>query len=56
MNIDAWDSMLLLALIYLSGVLRHFGKPIGERSSPLWSLLWPLALLLNARGRRAKRH
>jgi hypothetical protein len=56
MNIDAQDSMLLLALMYLSGVLWHLDKANGERSSPLWSLLWPIALWLNVRGKRAKRH
>ena len=56
MNIDTQDSMLLLALIYLSGVLWHLDKAAGDRSSPLWSLLWPLALWLNVRGKRAKRH
>ena len=56
MNIDTQDSMLLLALIYLSGVLWHLDKATGKRSSPLWSLLWPLALWLNVRGKRAKRH
>jgi hypothetical protein len=56
MNIDARDSMLLLALIYLSGILWHLDKATGERNNPLWSLLWPLALWLNERGRRAKRH
>ena len=53
MNIDAWDSMLLLALIYLSG---HAEEATGERSGSLWSLLWPLALWLNVRGKHAKRH
>ena len=56
MNIDTQDSMLLLALIYLSGLLWHLDKAAGDRSSPLWSLLWPLALWLNVRGKRAKRH
>ena len=56
MNIDAWDSMLLLALIYLSGILWHAEKATGERSGSLWSLLWPLALWLNVRGKHAKRH
>jgi hypothetical protein len=54
--IDARDSMLLLALIYLSGFLWHLDKATGERSNPLWSLLWPLALWLNVRGKRAKHH
>ena len=54
--IDALDSMLLLTLIYLSGILWHLDKATGERSSLLWSLLWPLALWLNMRGKRAKRH
>ena len=56
MNIDAWDSMLLLALIYLSGILWHAEEATGKRSSPLWSLLWPLALWLNVHGKGAKRH
>ena len=56
MNIDSQDSMLLLALIYLSGVLWHLDKATGKRSSPLWSLLWPLALWLNVHGKGAKRH
>ena len=56
MNIDPRDSMLLLGLIYLSGVLWHLDKATGKRSSPLWSLLWPLALWLNLRGKRAKRY
>jgi hypothetical protein len=56
MNIDTQDSMLLLALIYLSGVLWHLDKATGKRSSPLWSLLWPLALWLNVHGKGAKRH
>ena len=54
--IDALDSVLLLALIYLSGVLWHLDKATGKRSSPLWSLLWPLALWLNVHGKSAKRH
>ena len=54
--IDAWDSMLLLGLIYLSGVLWHLDKATGERSTPLWSPLWPLALWLNVRGKHAKRN
>jgi hypothetical protein len=54
--IDALDSMLLLALIYLSGVLWHLDEATGERSSSLWSLLWPLALWLNVRDKRAKWH
>jgi hypothetical protein len=56
MNIDAWDSMLLLALIYLWGILWHAEEATGERSGSLWSLLWPLALWLNVRGKRAKRY
>jgi hypothetical protein len=56
MNIDSQDSVLLLALIYLSGVLWHLDKATGKRSSPLWSLLWPLALWLNVHGKGAKRH
>jgi hypothetical protein len=56
MIMDAWDSMLLLGLMYLCGVVWHFNAAIRERSCSLWSLLWPLALLLNARGKRAKRH
>jgi hypothetical protein len=48
--------MLLLALIYLSGVLWHLDEATGERSSALWSLLWPLALWLNVRDKRAKWH
>jgi hypothetical protein len=52
--IDAWDSILLLALIYVSGILWHLDKWIGKRSNPVWSLFWPLALWLNMRGRRAK--
>jgi hypothetical protein len=52
----ALDSMLLLALIYLSGVLWHLDEATGERSSALWSLLWPLALWLNVRDKRAKWH
>jgi len=56
MNIDAWDSLLLLALIYLSGILWHAEEATGERSGSLWSFLWPLALWLNVRGKRAKRH
>ena len=56
MNIDAWDSMLLLGLIYLSGVLWHLDKATGERSTPLWSLLWPLALWLSVRRNRAKQY
>jgi hypothetical protein len=54
--IDALDSTLLLALIYLSGVLLHLDKATGERSGQLWILLWPLALWLNMRGKRAKWH
>jgi len=54
--IDALDSMLLLGLIYLSGVLWHLDEATGERSSSLWSLLWPLALWLNVRDKRAKWH
>ena len=56
MNIDSQDSVLLLALIYLSGVLWHLDKATGKRSGPLWSLLWPLALWLNVHGKGAKRH
>jgi hypothetical protein len=55
MNIDAPDSMLLLAVIYLSGVLWHLDEAPGARSSPLWSLLWPLALWLNVHGKHAQR-
>jgi hypothetical protein len=51
---DAWDSALLLALMYLSGLLWHLDKADGERSSSLWSVLWPLALWLNARGKHEK--
>jgi hypothetical protein len=56
MNIDIRDSMLLLALIYFSGVLWHLDEATGKRSKPLWSLLWPLALWLNVRGKHAKRN
>jgi len=56
MIVDAWDSTLLLGLIYLSGLLWHLDKASGERSSSLWSLVWPLALWLNARGKHAERH
>jgi len=56
MNMDAWDSTLLLALVYVSGVLWHLDKASGERSSSLWSVLWPVALWLNAREKNANRH
>jgi len=29
-NMDAWDSSLLLALMYLSGVLWHLEEATGE--------------------------
>jgi hypothetical protein len=54
MSMDAWDSTLLLALMYVSGVLWHLDEATGERSSSSWSVLWPLALWLNARNKRAK--
>jgi hypothetical protein len=55
MNIDAPDSMLLLAVIYLSGVLWHLDEAAGARCSPFWSLLWPVALWLNLCGKHAQR-
>jgi hypothetical protein len=55
MNIEAPDSMLLLGLMYLSGVLWHLEEATGTRSSPLWSLLWPVALWLNVRGKHTQR-
>ena len=56
MNMDPSDSVLLLVLTYLCGVLWHLDEATGERSSSLWSLLWPLALWRNVRGKHAKRH
>jgi len=56
MIMDAWDSMLLLGLIYLCGAVWHLNAAIRERRSSLWSLLWPLALWLNVRDKHAKRH
>jgi len=55
MDIDAWDSSLLLALIYLSGVLWHLDEATSGRSSSLWSLAWPIAVWLNVRDNRAKK-
>jgi hypothetical protein len=55
-NMDAWDSSLLLALMYLSGVLWHLEEATGERSSALWSLVWPVALWLDSRDKSAKKH
>jgi hypothetical protein len=55
MNIDAPDSMLLLAVIYLSGVLWHLDEAAGARCSPFWSLLSPVALWLNLCGKHAQR-
>jgi hypothetical protein len=53
---DAWDSSLLLALMYLSGVLWHLEEATGERSTALWSLVWPVALWLDSRDKRAEKH
>jgi hypothetical protein len=53
-NMDAWDSSLLLALMYLSGVLWHLEEATGERSTALWSLVWPVALWLDSRDKRRK--
>jgi hypothetical protein len=56
MKIDAWDSMLLLGLIYVCGVLWHLEEATGERSNALWSLVWPVALWLDSRDTHAKKH
>ena len=53
--IDASDSMLLLTLIYLSGILWHLDEATAERSSSLWSLLWPVALWLNCARQACKK-
>jgi hypothetical protein len=46
----------LLALLYLSGVLWHLEEATGKRGGPLWSLVWPVALWLDSRHKRAKKH
>ena len=55
-NMDTWDSSLLLALMYLSGVLWHLEEATGARSTALWSLVWPVALWLDSRDKRAEKH
>ena len=41
---------------YLSGVLWHIEEATGKRSSPMWSLVWPVALWLDLPHEREKMH